>query len=136
MGKFKALRVWEDSVNLSANIYHITRKLPFSKDFGLSNQIQRAAVSIASNIAEGDERGTNREAVHFLNIAKGSTAEVITQLHIAHKVGYIDENLLIKLENQAEKIRASLKNLIKKRGGDKSFNKVKWLILSVFIPLI
>ena len=115
MGNFKKLRIWEDSVNLSANIYHITRKMPFAKDFGLSNQIQRASVSIASNIAEGEERGSNKEAVYFFNVAKGSAAEVITQLYIAHKIGYIDDITLEKLENQSEKIRATLKNLIKKK---------------------
>ena len=117
MGNFKELRVWEDSVNLAANIYHICRKDPFCKDFGLCNQIQRAVVSIASNIAEGDERNTKKESVHFFGIAKGSSAEVITQLYIAHKVGYIDKIVLEKLEDQTEKIRASLKNLIKARGG-------------------
>ncbi|MGB0862742.1 MAG: four helix bundle protein, partial [Saprospiraceae bacterium] len=84
MGNFKELRVWKDSVSLSANIYYITRKEPFLKDFGLSSQVQRASVSIASNIAEGDERGSNKESIYFFNIAKGSPAEVITQLHIAH----------------------------------------------------
>ena len=115
MGYFKELRVWKDSVNLSANIYYITRKEPFSKDYGLCNQIQRASVSIASNIAEGDERGSNKEAIYFFNVAKGSAAEVITQLHIAYKIGYIDNIILEKLEDQTEKIRATLKNLIKKR---------------------
>lgn len=135
MGNFKELRVWQESVNLSANIYHFTKKEPFSKDYGLCNQIQRAAVSVASNIAEGDERGTDKEAVYFFNIAKGSAAEVITQLHIAHKIGYIDENILLKLENQTEKIRASLKKLIKSRGGNNYYNKLKWLILGIFIPI-
>lgn len=117
MGKFKDLRVWQDGINLAANIYHFTSLEPFSKDFGLRNQIQRAAVSISSNIAEGDERNSAKEAVHFFNIAKGSAAEVITQLTIAHKIGYIDADAFVKLEDATEKIRASLKNLIKKRKG-------------------
>ena len=117
MGNFKELRVWQEGVDLSVKIYEETSKLPFSKDFGLCNQIRRASVSIASNISEGDERGTIKEAVHFFNIAKGSAAEVITQLHIAHKIGYIETSKFIKLEDQSEKIRAMLKNLIKKRGG-------------------
>ena len=115
MGKFKDLRVWQDGVNLAANIYFITNKGSFSKDWGLKDQIQRAAVSISSNIAEGDERKTKKEAVYFFNIAKGSAAEVITQLHIANKIGYLDDVTFVKLEDAAEKIRASLKNLIKKR---------------------
>ena len=115
MGKFKELRVWQESIELAEKIYAITRVEPFSKDFGLRDQIQRASVSISSNIAEGDERGTNREAIHFLNIAKGSTAEVITQLNIAFRIGYINIHELEDLENSAEKIRASIKNLIKVR---------------------
>ncbi len=108
IGNFKELRVWQESVNLSANIYHFTSKEPFSKDYGLCNEIQRAAVSVA---------------------------EVITQLHIAHKIGYIDENILLKLENQTEKIRASLKKSINSRGGNNYYNKLKWLILGIFIPI-
>ena len=118
MGKFKELRVWNDAMDLTVKIYEITRQLPFQRDFGLCGQIQRATTSIASNIAEGDERGTNRESVHFFNIAKGSAAEVITQLNIAFRIGHIDEPTLLSLENQADKILASLKNLIKTRSGD------------------
>ena len=135
MGNFKELHVWNDGINLSANIYHITRKEPFVRDFGLCNQIQRAAVSISSNIAEGDERGTNRESVHYFNIAKGSAAEVITQLNIAYKIGYINEQVLNRLEDDTEKIRASLKNLIKKRGGNNNINKLRWFLISMFFPI-
>lgn len=60
---------------------------------------------------------------------------MITQLDIAHKIGYIDENILLKLENQTEKIRASLKKLINSRGGNNYYNKLKWLILGIFIPI-
>lgn len=112
MGRFKELRVWQDSMKLAEHIYGITRLGSFAKDFGLRNQIRRAAVSISSNIAEGDERATDKESIYYFNIAKGSTAEVITQLNIAYRIGYIDNNLFADLENKAEKIRASLKNLI------------------------
>jgi four helix bundle protein len=115
MGKFKQLRVWQEAVDLAVSIYQLSNQKPFSKDFGLRNQIQRAATSISSNIAEGDERGTNREAIYFFNVAKGSAAETISQLHIAHRIGYIDRSILDRLEDQAEKIGASLNNLIKAR---------------------
>jgi len=115
MGKFKELRVWQESINLATSIYPLSRNAPFSKDFGLCNQIQRAAVSVASNIAEGDERGTPKEAIRFFHIAKGSIAEVITQLHIAHQINYIEQETLESLENQSKKIQASLKKLIKVR---------------------
>ena len=81
----------------------------------MSSQIQRAAVSIASNIAEGDERNTNKEAIQFFHIAKGSAAEVITQLNIAYRIGYLEEDHITRTEDFTEKIRASLKNLIKER---------------------
>ena len=115
MGNFKKLRVWNDSVELATRIYGLTSKPPFNKDFGLSNQLQRASVSVASNIAEGDERGYNQDSIRFFHMAKGSAAEVITQLYIAQKIGYL-ENDEAKCEiDFAEKIRASLKNLIKIR---------------------
>jgi four helix bundle protein len=115
MGKFKDLRVWNDAMELAEKIYAVTKNQAFSNDFALKNQITRAVISISSNIAEGDERGTNKESLHFFNIAKGSTAEVITQLNLAYRLGYIDLHTLSELENLAEKIRASLKNLIQKR---------------------
>lgn len=115
MGKFKELRVWQDAMNLVEGIYKITKKAAFAKDYGLSNQIQRAAVSIASNIAEGDERGSDKESIRFFNMAKGSTAEVTTQLNIAYRIGYIDQRTFERCEDQSEKIRASLRKLINKR---------------------
>lgn len=112
MGNFKELRVWQDAVELAEEVYKISKKEPFSHDHGLSSQIQRAAVSISSNIAEGDERGTNKQSSYFLSVAKGSSAEVITQLYIAHRIGYIDQKTYTNMESMAQKIRASLRKLI------------------------
>jgi len=116
MGNFQDLRVWQAGLDLTEEIYAITKKQAFSNDFGLRNQIQRAAVSVPSNIAEGEDRGTDKEAIRFLNIAKGSAAEVITQLYIAKKVGYINAEELSHLVNKTERIRASLKKLIQAKG--------------------
>jgi len=116
MGNFQNLRVWQAGLGLTEDIYSITKKHPFSNDFGLKNQIQRAAVSIPSNIAEGEDRGTDKEAIHFLNIAKGSAAEVITQLHIAKRIGYTNLDELNRLLSQTEQIRASIKKLIQAKG--------------------
>ena len=74
-------------------------------------------VSISSNISEGDKRGSNRQSVYFFKIAKASIAEVITQLHIAHRIGYIDKNDLEKLEIKAMQISSGLHKMIEKRGG-------------------
>lgn len=135
MGKFKDLRVWADSLVLAEHIYAVTQKQPFLQDFALRNQIIRAVISISSNIAEGDERGTNREAVYFFNVSKGSTAEVISQLNLAYRLGYLDHETMTNLENQAEKIRASLKNLIRARGGYNPLKTLLWLLLTLLKPL-
>ncbi len=135
MGKFKELRVWQDAVSLTEKIYRITNELAFSKDFGLKDQIRRATVSISSNIAEGDERGSNRQSVHFFNIAKGSSAEVITQLHIAFRIGYLDKDAFEALERETDLLRASLKNLIKARGGDNPLFQISWLIFKILKPI-
>ena len=115
MGGFKQLRVWDDAINLSVEIYKITYSVLFSKDYGLRDQNQRASVSISSNIAEGHERRTDESTVYFLNIAKGLTAEVISQFHIACRIGYLQDPNFKQLEDLAEKIKASLINLIKFR---------------------
>ncbi len=118
MGHFKELRVWQDAVGLAERIYIITRDGSFVKDFGLKDQIQRAAVSVASNIAEGDERGSQQDGIRFLHMAKGSAAELITQLNIACRIGYLNQKLFDELENEAEKVRASIKNLIQYRSNN------------------
>lgn len=97
------------------DVYHLTRNDQFSKDFGLRDQVRRSAVSIPSNIAEGDERGTNKESVRFLYIAKGSLAELQTQLEIAHAVGYIDELTLNAFNDKTKTIGKMLGGLIKTR---------------------
>jgi four helix bundle protein len=90
---------------------------------------------MSSNVAEGDERGTNREAVYFFNVAKGSTAEVISQLNLAHRLGYLDQETLTDLENLAEKISASLKNLIRARGGGNPIKMLLWLLITLLKPI-
>ena len=135
MGKFKNLWVWNEGINLAAEIYEITKKGEFAKDYGLRNQIQRAVVSIPSNIAEGEERDTKRQTVHFFKIAKASNAEVYTQLQIAHRIGYIDAATLRNLEGKCNMIGAGLYKLIKQKGGYNIGENLKWLILSIFIPI-
>ena len=80
---FEDLEVWQEARQLTRQVYRLTNNSKFSKDFGLSNQIQRAAVSIMSNVAEGFERGGNQEFIQFLYIAKGSCGEVRSQLYVA-----------------------------------------------------
>ena len=73
----------------------------FVKDFGLRDQARRSAVSVPSNIAEGDERDTDKDSVRFFFIAKGSLAELRTQMEIAYRIGYIDENIFKGVDEKA-----------------------------------
>ena len=84
MGNFHKLRVWQLAKDLAVKIYKMTRQKEFSKDFGLKDQIQRSAVSIPSNISEGDELDSNKQSIHYFYIAKGSAAELLTQIIICH----------------------------------------------------
>lgn len=95
---FERLDVWKNGVDLACRVYRILKANP---DFGLRNQMQRAAVSISSNIAEGYDRGTNKEFIRFLQIARGSSAELRTQAYIAKRSGVITG------QNAAEIIESS-----------------------------
>ena len=90
----------------------MTRGGDFGSDYGLKDQIQRAAVSICSNIAEGFERRGNKEFINFLWIAKGSAAEVCSQLHNAKDIGYITDEQFQSIYDSAKKIGGMLFNLI------------------------
>lgn len=96
-------------------VYKITQVGPISKDYGLRDQMQRSAVSIPSNIAEGDELDTSRQAIKHFYIAKGSSAELVTQTIIAKEVGYIDEDTYQHIKGECEVISSMLFKLIKVR---------------------
>ncbi len=115
MGDFRKLKVWQEAKNLSVEIYKITDNGKFAKDFGLKDQLRRAIVSVASNIAEGDERYSNKEAIRFLYIANGSIAEVITQLYIAFEIGYIEKGQFDRLVKRLEILSKQVKTLISYR---------------------
>lgn len=92
MGDFKKLRVWQESKDLAVEIYKLTNEIEvLSKDFRLKNQMSSSAVSISSNIAEGDELDSNKQSIRHFYIAKGSTAELMTQIIIAAEIGYLDK---------------------------------------------
>src|SRR4030067_3825124 len=120
MGKgFRELKVWQMAKDLAVQIYSLTHAGAFSKDFGLRDQIRRAALSVASNIAEGDERDTNKDAVRFLYMAKGSLAEVLTQTIIAKEIGYLQESDYKPIMDECEAIGKMLGSLIKARTKDR-----------------
>ena len=98
--RFKDLEVWRVSMDLVVKGFEITREFPKSEQFGLASQLQRSAVSIPSNIAEGSGRGTRKDFAHFLDQARGSLFEVITQLEISRSLsfGNSDEIKAIQME--------------------------------------
>jgi four helix bundle protein len=102
--RFEDLIAWQKSRALTRDIYAVTRQPRFAKDFGLSDQIQRAAVSVMSNIAEGFERGKRGEFQQFLSIAKSSCAELRSQLYVALDIGYIDQHQFECLLAEAEEV--------------------------------
>ncbi|MBI9084902.1 MAG: four helix bundle protein [Desulfobacterales bacterium] len=114
-GGFRELRVWQKGVELAVKIYKITGSGSFSKDYDLKGQIRKAAVSIPSNIAEGDELGSNKQANRHFYIAKGSSAEVFTQALVAYRVGHISEDVFANVEMDCGEISRMLANLIKAR---------------------
>ena len=115
MSNFKNLRVWIRAKDLAKKIYELTKQEPLSKDFSFRDQIRRSAVSIASNIAEGDESGTDKMAIRYFYTAKGSAAELYTQLIIGHEVGYVEKNIIDDLIDECEAISSMLFRLIEAR---------------------
>jgi four helix bundle protein len=113
---FQDLIVWQKAMGLATAIFELTKKLPKEEIYALSNQMRRAAVSIPSNIAEGHERNSTREYVRFLAIAKGSKAELETQLRICVKVGYFSNTDILEAMNLLHEITKMLSTLIKKLG--------------------
>ncbi len=99
--RFEDLIAWQKARVLTKEVYELTRKQPFANDFGLCGQIQRAVVSIMSNIAEGFERGGRAEFHQFLVVAKASCAEVRSILYIALNIGYINSEDFNKVNDLA-----------------------------------
>jgi four helix bundle protein len=102
--RFEDLVAWQKARALTRDIYVATRRGTFARDFGLAGQIQRAAVSVMSNIAEGFERGNRNEFSQFLSIAKGSCGEVRSQLYVALDVGHLTEAAFAELKERAEEV--------------------------------
>ena len=106
---FEELDVWQRACALAARLYEV---LKGCRDYGLKDQMQRAAVSIPSNIAEGAERG-GRDFVRFLSIARGSAAELRTQVYIARKIGIIEDAITMELVEELKRVSRMLTGLAK-----------------------
>ena len=112
---FKSLRVWQKGKELAVLVYDLTSNGPFGSDFGFRDQMRRAAVSIPSNIAEGDELKTDKQAIRHFYMAKGSSAEVLTQAIIAHEIGYIAIDTFKEIESRCMEVSGMLSRLIAAR---------------------
>ena len=115
MGNFQKLRVWQLAKDLAVKIYTLTQNYEFSKDFGFKDQIQRSAVSIPSNISEGDELQTDKQSIRHFYIAKGSSAELLTQIIIGLEIGYINKENADQLIEECKIISVMLTKLIRAR---------------------
>jgi four helix bundle protein len=118
----KKLDVWKLSIELSRRIYDLTGGYPGEEKFGLVSQMRRAAVSIASNVAEGAARSSNNEFRNFLSIARGSLSELDTQLDLSQQLGFITEQcrsevdgLLIRIDKMLYALYESKKSVVSSR---------------------
>ena len=123
--QFEDLNVWQDARQLVGAIYSASKTRAFGQDFGLRDQIRRAAVSTMSNIAEGFERGTRKEFVQFLNIAKASNGEVRSQLHVALDQEYLSETEFKALCEMAVTLSKKLSAFIRYLDGFAGDSRVK-----------
>ena len=109
---FRKYKVWQDAVDFATLVYEVTSKLPWFEKKGLCDQLQRAAVSISSNIAEGSAKPSDVEFAHFLDQALGSANEVETQLLISRNLNYISEEHYKELISNLTEIQKQLTGLI------------------------
>ena len=111
---FRDLEIWKRGIALVENIYKLTKTFPKEEMYGLTSQIRRCSVSIPSNIAEGFSRGHRSEYKQFLRISLGSCSELITQLTISARIGYISDDIAGKLIDEVEQISKMTMSLTKK----------------------
>jgi four helix bundle protein len=110
--QFEDLHVWQDARSLVREIYQVTKQRAFRRDFGLRDQITRAATSTMSNIAEGFERATRKDFIRFLNMAKGSNGEVRSQLYVALDQEYLEQKRFDELRQSVSALSRRLAKFI------------------------
>ena len=108
---YRKLKVYEKATNLVIHVYALIKKFPREEQYALCDQLRRAVVSVPSNIAEGMGRFSNKERVHFIQIAYGSLMETNCQMEIAYKLGYITEEELKELDDECDEIGRMLSGL-------------------------
>lgn len=109
---FEELEVWQCGMHLCEQVYALSENSNLSKDFSLRDQIRRSAISIPSNISEGFERGSEKQFIYFLVIAKGSCGELRTQLNLANRLKYIDDNMYVEMNDRCLSISKQLSGFI------------------------
>jgi len=112
MRNFREYDIWKSGIQITRDVYKITEKFPASEKFGLISQIQRAAVSIPSNIAEGSARRTEKDFAQFLRIAMGSSFELETQLIVAQELDWIEEKELNDFVERLHLLQKQINHLI------------------------
>ena len=108
MKTYKELEVWQRSIQLVARVYELSRSLPASERYGLTSQIQRAAASVPANIAEGWGRGSRREFLQFLKIARGSLMELDTHIVVARTLAYISAEQEKRIAGELDRVAMML----------------------------
>jgi four helix bundle protein len=108
----KDLILWQKAMDLAFYVHQATRSFPRTELFGLTLQLRRASVSVASNIAEGSARNSTREFMQFLRIARGSLAEIQTQLHLAQRVSYLPADTFDSLDGQIDEVGRILNTVL------------------------
>jgi four helix bundle protein len=111
---YRDLKVWQRAIQMTLSVYRLTVAFPKEEVFGLTTQLRRASVSVASNIAEGYGRGSTGEYKQFLGMARGSNLEVQTQLFIAAELGYGNSTLLTEADNLSNEVSRMLNSLLAK----------------------
>jgi len=109
---FEDIEAWKEARNLNKLIYQVTKKDSFKKDFGLTGQIQRASITVMANIAEGFDRQSDREFIHYLKIASSSASEIQSHLYAALDLAYISEEEFEDLYEQAKRVKKLINGFI------------------------
>ncbi|MFZ4764443.1 MAG: four helix bundle protein [Roseimicrobium sp.] len=111
---YRDLIVWQKSMSLVREVYAATHNFPKEEQFGLTNQLRRAVVSIPSNIAEGNGRGTTPDYIRFLQIARGSLFEAQTQIELSVQLGFLSESISSQLKSLCNEVERMLNSVISK----------------------
>ncbi|HET7562222.1 MAG TPA: four helix bundle protein [Rhodanobacteraceae bacterium] len=110
---YRDLDAWQEAMQLVEQIYEVVAAMPIEERFGLTQQLKRAAVSVPSNIAEGHARGATRDFTRFLSMARGSVAEIETQIELAIRIGLLEAEIVEPIVQRCDKLGRILRGLRK-----------------------